>query len=145
MPKKLVFIFLLAVAASAYGEPQAAPSVPHRGVDLGDTADGIVGLVVNGTVTPNGYEFYKLFTILWSEKPESRQYSLHIEERLSKRYGNQVTVYWGQKSLFTSVLPLKYDALKKLCEDAVEKTQGNIAAFLIERAPDETDIAREEI
>ena len=50
--------------------------VAPSGRDLGPAADGISGLVVNQTVTAGGYDFYRIFSILWSEKPDSDNYSL---------------------------------------------------------------------
>ena len=142
---KLALAFLLLGSISAYGQQQPVKSAPHRNEDMGEAADGIVGIVVNQTMTPNGNEFYKEFTILWSERPESREYSLHIDEGLSKRYGNQIWIYWGQKLLYSTPLPLKYEDLKKLCEDAVEKIQAKIIASIMEQGPDETDIVRQGI
>lgn len=137
---KSLFILLLVSMASAYGQTQSVA----RNRDMGVAAEGIVGIVVNQTITTNGYEFYRIFTLLWSEKPDSRNYSLHIQERLSKRYGNKVGVYWGQKLLYSAALPLKYDGLHALCEKAVEETEANIAIQFMQ-TPDETDIAREEM
>lgn len=140
---KSVFICLLLVMASAYGQTKPAPSVP-RGMDLGAASDGMVGVVVNETVTANGYEFYRIFTLLWSDKPDSRNYALHIQERLSKRYGNRVGIYWGQKQVYSAALPLKYDGLHELCAKAVEEIQANIITLSMQ-APDTADIVREEM
>lgn len=137
---KSVFICLLLVMASAYGQTKSAP----RGMDLGAASDGMVGVVVNETVTPNGNEFYRMFTLLWSEKPDSRNYALHIQERLSKRYGNRIGIYLGQKQVYAAVLPLKYDGLHELCEKAVEETQANIVTLSLQ-IPDVIDIVREEM
>ena len=89
---KLLHIFLLAVMMPAYGQPQSA-QVVSSSKDMGMAADGMAGVVVNETITPNGYEFYRIFSILWSENPDSTNYSLSIKERLSKRYGNRVDIY----------------------------------------------------
>jgi hypothetical protein len=140
---KLVFFCLLAFVAPVYGQPHSMQPVPGSR-DMGVAADGMVGIVVNQTITANGYEFYRIFSILWSEDPDSRNYSLSIKERLSKRYGNRVDVYLGQKLVYSAVLPLKYDGLQTLCEKAVEDTQTNIASLSIQ-ASDDTDIVREEM
>ena len=136
-------MFLLVAMVSAYGQPQSVQSVP-RNRDMGVAADGIVGIVVNQTITTNGYEFYRIFSILWSEKLESKDYSLDIRERLSKRYGNHIDVYLGQKRVYSTFLPLKYDGLQALCEKAVEETQTNIVTLSMQ-APDATDIVRDEM
>ena len=59
------------------------------------------------------------------------KYSLNVQERLSKRYGNQVTVYLGQKIVFNGVLPQKYDQLKELADKAATETQANLVLLLI--------------
>lgn len=140
---KLITICLLVAMASAYGQPQSVQPV-HGSRDMGVAADGVVGVVVNQTITPNGYEFYRIFSILWSEKPDSRDYSLNIKERLSKRYGNRAEVYLGQRLVYSSVLPVKYEGLHELCEKAVEETEGNIVSLSMQ-VHDDSDIARDEM
>jgi hypothetical protein len=142
---KLALVFLLLGSVAAYGQQQPIKLAPRHNEDMGEAADGIAGIVVNQTVTPNGNEFYKEFAILWSERPESREYSLHIDEGLSKRYGNQIWIYWGQRLMYSTPLPLKFADLKKLCEEAVEKIQAKIVASLMEQGADENDIVRQGI
>ena len=107
-------------------------------------ADGMAGVVVNETITPIGYEFYRIFSILWSENPDSTNYLLSIKERLSKRYGNRVDIYLGQKLVYSAALPVKYDVLQTLCERAVEDTQTNLVALSVQTS-DVTDIVSEEM
>jgi len=116
--------FLLSIS-----QVQAASTRQSR--DLGEAGDGLLGMVVNQTMSVNGYEFYRMFYLLWSEKAESLKYSLNVQERLSKRYGNQVTVYLGQKIVFNGVLPQKYDQLKELADKAATETQANLVLLLI--------------
>ena len=127
----------------AYGQPQSAQAVSSS-KDMGMAADGMAGVVVNETITPIGYEFYRIFSILWSENPDSTNYSLSIKERLSKRYGNRVDIYLGQKLVYSAVLPVKYDGLQTLCEKAVEDAQTNIVALSVQTS-DDTDIVSEEM
>jgi len=136
---KSLLAILLMVIANAFG--QEVP-VPHG--DLGPAADGMVGVVVNQTITPNGYEFYRSFSILWSENPDSRNYSLSIKERLSKRYGNRVDVYLGQKLVYTAALPIRYEGIQSLCEKAVEDTQSNIVTLSMQSTND-ADISGDEM
>jgi len=98
---------------------------------MGEAGDGLLGMVVNQTLSVNGYEFYRIFYLLWSEKADSLNYSLNVQERLSKRYGNQVTVSLGQKVVFTGALPQKYDQLKSLAEKAATEAQANLVLLLI--------------
>ena len=103
---------------------------------VGEAGDGILGLVVNQTISTNGYEFYRMFYLLWSEKPDSLKYSLNVQEKLSKQRGNQVIVYLGQKVIFSGVLPLKYEQLKELSTKAAEETQANLVMLLLEPTKD---------
>ena len=127
----------------AYGQPQSA-QVVSSSKDMGMAADGMAGVVVNETITPIGYEFYRIFSILWSENPDSTNYSLSIKERLSKRYGNRVDIYLGQKLVYSAVLSVKYDGLQTLCESAVEDTQTNLVGLSVQTS-DVTDIVSEEM
>lgn len=127
---------------AAVAEEQPA----SRGRDLGVASEGVMGIVVNQTLTQNGYEFYRLFTQMWVERPEARNYSLSIREKLSKRYGNRMDVYLGQKVAYSVALPNKYDRLRAACEQAVEETQANLAALsLTANGADDLDIVREEM
>lgn len=130
-------------ASVGYARPLPVQPVPHSR-DLGEAADGISGIVVNQTITQNGYEFYKIFSLLWSENPDSRNYSLNIQERLSKRYGNQIDIYLGQKRVYSGALPTKYYSLFALCEKAVDETQTNIISLAMQMS-DDVDIVREEM
>lgn len=134
---------MLVAMVPAYGEPQSVQPV-SVGKDMGDAADGMKGVVVNQTITPIGYEFYRIFSLLWSEKPDANDYSLHIRERLSNRYGNRIDIYLGQQRVYSAVLPIKYDSLQTLCEKAVEETQTNIVSLSLQ-GPDSSDIVRSEM
>ena len=136
-----ILIMLLALPAGAAESPTKPADA--RGHDLGAAADGIAGLVVNQTLTNVGYDFYRIFSILWSEKSDTGNYSLSVQERLSKRYGNQVGIYLGQRRVFNTVLPQKYDGLRSLGEKAVEEVQANILALRM--MSDDEDILKDEL
>jgi hypothetical protein len=131
----MLILVLMMVSLSAYAETKPAPAI-RLNRDLGEAADGILGLVVNQTISTNGYEFYRMFYLLWSEKPDSLKYSLNVQEKLSKQRGNQVIVYLGQKVIFSGVLPLKYEQLKELSTKAAEETQANLVMLLLEPSKD---------
>jgi hypothetical protein len=67
-----------------------------------------------------------------------------VRERLSKRYGNQMDVYMGQKLLYSGALPRKYDGLYEQCLQAVELTQTGLISMAMELS-DDADIVREEM
>jgi hypothetical protein len=142
LPKIICMVLLLSMT-SVYGQPQADQNAAH-GRDLGAAEDGVLGVVVNQTVSNTGNEFYKIFSLLWSERPDYGNYPLNIKERLSKRYGNFVDIYLGQQRVYSAALPLKYDSLKTLCEKAVEETQTNIVTLSLQ-TPDSKDIVRIEM
>jgi hypothetical protein len=131
----MLILVLMMVSLSAYAETKPAPTI-RLNRDLGEAGDGILGLVVNQTISSNGYEFYRMFYLLWSEKPDSLKYSLNVQEKLSKQRGNQVNVYVGQKVVFSGVLPLKYEQLKELSAKAAEETQSNLVMLLLEPSKD---------
>jgi hypothetical protein len=146
----LLCAFALEVAA-ADGEPERenVPAVvASSGRDLGPAADGIRGLVVNQTITARGYDFYQIFSILWSEKPDSGNYSLSVQERhllsgQGLRKTSQVGIFLGQKQVFSALLPWKREGVEDLGERAANEILANITAAMIEFTSD--DIARAEL
>ena len=95
-----------------------AQSLPQGNAKNND--NGISGLIVNMTRTPDGLDFYRSFLEFWREKPDSERYSLEIGERSSKRFGNQVWVMYGQKRVFITSLPYKLDKIKAVSEQAAD-------------------------
>lgn len=95
-----------------------AQSLPQGNANNND--NGISGLIVNMTRTPDGLDFYRSFLEFWREKPDSERYSLEIGERSSKRFGNQVWVMYGQKRVFITSLPYKLDKIKAVSEQAAD-------------------------
>jgi len=124
---KLLFPVAVMLACGLALPAQAAPSQERHA-----TSDGIKGLIVNQTISANGYEFYLIFTELWRDKPDGENYSLNIVERPSKRYGNQVFVYFGQRRVYSGFLPFKYDGIRPVCEKAVEESYSNIITLGME-------------
>lgn len=130
--------------AMAFGGADQSATPSHRSRDMGDAGDGIKGLVVNETITPNGYEFYRMFALDWSEKANSREYSLHVREKLSKRFGNRVEIFLGERPVYSKVLPAKYEQLRTQCAQAADEVEANIVSMVLQ-ASDDTDIVRDEI
>lgn len=111
--------FLSALAFAASGLMCVyAQSLPQGNEKNND--NGISGLIVNMTRTPDGLDFYRSFLEFWREKPDSERYSLEIGERSSKRFGNQVWVMYGQKRVFMASLPFKLDKIKAVSEQAAD-------------------------
>jgi curli production assembly/transport component CsgE len=94
------------------------------------------GIVINQTFTPGGQEFYRRFTDFWRERPDFESYTLVILERPSRRYGNQIFITYGQRSVFSGALPAKADSVKALALDAAEKTHANIISLSLRMTGD---------
>lgn len=119
-------------------EPLDAPRAPRRADDF--------GIVVNQTFTQSGQEFYRRFTDYWREKPDFEAYTLSIVERPSRRFGNQVSIVYGQKPVFVGNLPVKIDAIRNLSADAVEKVHANIITMSLKFTGDrDPDMANDEL
>jgi len=87
------------------------------------------GIVVNETFTPAGQEFYRRFTDFWREKPDFESYTLVIVERPSHRFGNRVTINFEQKAVYSGNLPVKFDQIRSVSSDSVEKVYANIISL----------------
>lgn len=118
---RLCFICLLMFFSSRPGLAQMPEPDSGQIISSDD-----FGIVVNETFTSTGQEFYRRFTDFWREKSDFESYTLIIVERPSRRYGNKIFVNFNQKTLFSSNLPNKIDAIRALSADAVEKTYANI-------------------
>ncbi len=137
--------FLSALAFAASGLVCVyAQSLPQGNAKNND--NGISGLIVNMTRTPDGLDFYRSFLEFWREKPDSERYSLEIGERSSKRLGNQVWVMYGQKRVFTANLPFKLDKIRAVSEQAADTTHEALIAMALQlNAPRDPDIDGDEL
>jgi curli production assembly/transport component CsgE len=102
---------------------------PSTQVKPGGISDGVSGLIINQTMTSIGQQFFLNFTEFWRDKPDGDHYSLDIVERPSKRFGNQVMIMYGQKSVYLAALPIKFDKVRDLSQQAVETTYANIVSI----------------
>ena len=138
-------LFLSALVFAASGVVCVyAQSLPQGNAKNND--NGISGLIVNMTRTPDGFDFYRSFLEFWREKPDSERYSLEIGERSSKRLGNQVWVMYGQRRLFFSNLPFKLGKIRELSEQAVDTTHEALIALALQmNGPGDPDIAGDEL
>ena len=112
-------LIMMAMAPPAL--PQVLPAaVPAR------AGDGVEGIIVNATITPNGQEFFRSFTEFWREKADGDTYNLDVVERPSRRSGNQISIAYGQKRVFLGYLPVKLDRVRALSEQAADAAYANI-------------------
>lgn len=115
---KLLMIFL-AMTMPAFAQSLAGRMQPG-------IADGVAGIVVNETISANGLEFYRNFLEGWREKPDADNYNLDIIERPSRRFGNQIWIMYGKDRVFLTALPIKFDRIRALSEEAVDATYATI-------------------
>jgi hypothetical protein len=131
---------LLAVPVSALAAPGG---LVKEGVGA---PDAIGGLVVNQTISPNGYEFFRIFSEVWRTRPDSENYTISIQEMPSKRHGNSVAIFFKQVRVFSGYIPIKYAAIRPLCEQAVDTVLANLITLMLENSPRESpDIAKDDI
>ena len=121
-----LMLFATGLAWAQVDEPGAAQNL--SGDDF--------GIVVNQTFTAAGQEFYRRFTDFWREKPDFENYTLVIVERPSQRFGNRITINFHQKSVFSSNIPNKVDAIRSLSSEAVEKAYANILSLSLRMTGD---------
>ncbi|MDY7574741.1 CsgE family curli-type amyloid fiber assembly protein [Actimicrobium sp. CCI2.3] len=110
------------------------------------TADGVGGLVVNATTTGLGQEFFRNFNEFWREKSEGEKFTLTIAERASRRTGNQITVLFGQKVMYSGFLPYKLNLIRAFTEQAVETVYGNLISLdMFANSAADSDLAPDEL
>jgi curli production assembly/transport component CsgE len=140
-------LLILAAVLCACGVPLSLSAQEEGPIEERyTTADGIKGLIVNQTITTGGYEFFRSFTEFWRQRPEAENYSLNIIERPSKRYGNQIWIFFGQTRVYAGIVPLKYDRIRTVSEEAVDATIANLVAMSLETpASGDPDVGKNEL
>lgn len=115
-------IALTTLTIRADAQVQAQP----RAALANDNVSEGLGLVINSTRTAGGNLFYRSFLDYWREKSDSENFSIDIGELFSKRYGSQIWVGYGQKTVFISRLPAKSEKINALGEQAADATYDAI-------------------
>ncbi|MFI4941352.1 MAG: CsgE family curli-type amyloid fiber assembly protein, partial [Burkholderiales bacterium] len=119
--------YVLSVIFLAMNMPAFAEAPPTQGQST--NGDGVSGLIINQTMSSIGQQFFLNFTEFWRDKPGGEHYTLDIVERPSRRFGNQVIIMYGQKSVYLAALPIRLDKVRALSELAVETTYANIVSI----------------
>ena len=134
----------LTLVLLAISPPSSAQALP--GAAPARAGDGVEGIIVNATITPNGQEFFRSFTEFWREKADGDSYSLDVLERPSRRSGNQISIAYGQKRVFLGYLPAKLDRVRALSEQAADATYANIITFgLMSTMSSDPDVGADEL
>jgi len=107
--------------------------------------DVISGILVNQTVSQQGWEFYRSFAEAWREKPDGEKFTLEINERFSRRSGNLIWITNGPRRLFVGALPYKLDKVRPFAEQAADTSYANMLSLMLplEGGPD-LDLGRDE-
>lgn len=86
----------------------------------------ITGLVIEQTMTKNGYEFYERFFILWEAPRGIKDYNIFIYERASPLWGSWIQIKINSTSVWNKVLGLRSEEI----EEAVKKAVGATKEYL---------------
>lgn len=117
----------------------------NKSINRNAMTDGISGLLINNMITPNGHQFFQLFTSNWLENPESENYSLTLIETTSRLRGSQIFIYSGTKLMFNSGLPYKSSQLRPVVDQAIDAINSSIVSMATETGNAETDLGEEEL
>lgn len=96
--------------------------------------DPLRGLVVNRTVTVQGHEFYRYFSMWWRQHPNASHYSISIYERPSARWGSEVWVTHHNARIFHMFLPPARSRTKEISREAAAYSLQRIEESELEKA-----------
>ncbi len=150
----VLFVFLLCAAIVSFAQGQDLPlgensksstSNKNKEINRNAMTEGISGLLIDNMITPNGHQFFQLFSTSWKENPESENYSLAFVETTSRLRGSQVLIYLGTKLMFISGLPYKSSQLRPMVDQAIEAINSGIISLATETGSAEKDLGEEEL
>jgi len=130
---------------SLSGSSASSTSNINKTINRNAMTDGISGLLINNMITPNGHQFFQLFTNNWLENPESENYSLTFIETTSRLRGSQIFIYSGSRLMFSSSLPFKSSQLKPTVDQALEAISSGINSLATETGIADKDLGEEEL
>jgi hypothetical protein len=149
-----LLIFSVCAATANFGHGQelslgqsSTPATGNKNKSINRNAltDGISGLLIDSMITPNGHQFFQLFSNKWQENPESENYSLRFIETTSRLRGSQIFIYSGTKLMFTSGLPYKSSQLVLVVDQAIEAINSGIILMDTETGSADKDLGEEEL
>jgi len=151
-PALLIFSVFAATANFVHGQElslgedsTSSKSNKNQTINRNAMTDGIVGLLIDSMITPNGHQFFQLFSNKWQENPESENYSLRFIEITSQLRGGQIFIYSGTKVMFTSGLPYKSSQLGLVVDQAIEAINNGIISMATETGSADKDLGEEEL
>lgn len=96
--------------------------------------DPLRGIVVNRTVTVQGHEFYRYFSMWWHHNPDASNYSISIHERPSARWGSEIWVDYHHTRIFHMFLPPARSRTKEISREAAASSLQRIEDNELEKA-----------
>jgi hypothetical protein len=148
----LIFSICAAIGSFVHGQDlslgensKSSTSNKNKSINRNAMTDGISGLLIDSMITPNGHQFFQLFSNSWQENPESENFSLTFVETTSRLRGSQVFIYSGSKLMFSSGLPNKSSQLKPTVNQAIEAINTGIISLSTETSNAEKDLGEEEL
>ena len=140
---KFLLAVLLLVCSRGIAFAQTTPK--PESVVSNAYSEGLSGVVVANTMTPNGHQFYRLFALAWRDKPESEKYSLSVVESRGRQRFTVVTVYFGNQSLHSAILPARYPALQVLVEQSLDAVSSRLLTLELGASQGDPDMAADEM
>jgi hypothetical protein len=107
--------------------------------------DGLAGLVVSNTFSLVGNQFYQLFSLSWSQRPESERHSISLVESRGRQRISQVAIYSSGRAVHSVALPVKQSALQAVVDQAIDAVATRLLEFDLEANGLDPDIAVEGI
>jgi hypothetical protein len=142
---KLLSIVLLLVFVRGTVFAQTTPTSKSEPALSNSYSEGVSGVVVANTMTPAGYQFYRLFALAWRDKPESERYSLSVVESRGRQRFTLVNVYYANQSLFSAIVPSRYPALQALVDQSLEAVSSRLLTLELGASESDPDMAADEM
>ncbi|NBO42190.1 MAG: hypothetical protein EBU92_11880 [Betaproteobacteria bacterium] len=148
----LIFSVCAAIGSFVHGQDlslgensKSSTSNKNKSINRNAMTDGISGLLIDNMITPNGHQFFQLFSSNWQENPESENFSLTFVETTSRLRGSQILIYSGTRLMFNSGLPYKSSQLRPVVDQAIEAINSGINSLATETGSADKDLGEEEL
>jgi len=86
-------------------------------------------LVMDNTLSTMGQNFYEYFYEQWDPPETDRHFTVYIEEKPSPGMGNMVMIKINYDKVFQSRLTPRQDMIKKVAQQAVNRSENYIANY----------------
>ena len=86
-------------------------------------------LVMDNTLSKMGQDFYEHFYEQWDPPETDRHFTVYIEEKPSPGMGNMVMIKINYDKVFQSRLTPRQDMIKKIAQQAVNRSENYIANY----------------